>query len=69
VGKKLLVDGGAQPIRLSKEEDAKFRRIGANVAEDKLKELQGKGLPARETYKLMKDLSERHAKNSKTFWN
>ena len=69
IGKKLLVDGGAQAIRLSKEEDAKFRRIGAQVTEEKLKELQGKGLPAREAYKMMKDLSERHAKTSKNFWN
>jgi len=63
------VDGGAQAIRLSKEEDAKFRRIGAQVTEEKLKELQAKGLPAREAYKMMKDLSERHAKSSKNFWN
>jgi TRAP-type transport system periplasmic protein len=69
IGKKLLVDGGAQAIRLSREEDAKFRRIGAQVTEEKLKELQGKGLPAREAYKLMKDLSERHAQTSKNFWN
>jgi TRAP-type C4-dicarboxylate transport system substrate-binding protein len=69
IGKKLLVDGGAQPIQLSREEDAKFRRIGAQVTEEKLKELQGKGLPAREAFKTMKGLSERHAKSSKSFWN
>jgi TRAP-type C4-dicarboxylate transport system substrate-binding protein len=69
IGKKLLVDGGAQPIRLSKDEDAKFRRIGAQVTEEKLKELQGKGLPAREAYNMMKGLSEQHAKSSKNFWN
>jgi TRAP-type transport system periplasmic protein len=69
IGKKLLVDGGAQAIRLSREEDAKFRRIGAQVTEEKLKELQGKGMPAREAYKMMQELSARHAKNSKNFWN
>ena len=69
IGKKLLVDGGAQPIRLSKEEDAKFRRIGTEVTEAKLKELEGKGMPARAAYKMMQDLSARHAKNSKSFWN
>jgi TRAP-type transport system periplasmic protein len=69
IGKKLIVDGGAQAIRLSKEEDAKFRKIGAQVTETKLKELEGKGLPAREVYKQMKALSERHAKDSKNFWN
>ncbi len=69
IGKKLLVDGGAQAIRLSKEEDARFRKIGAEVTEAKLKELEGKGLPAREAYKLMRSLSEQHAKGSKNFWN
>ena len=28
------------------EEDAKFRKIGAEVAEAKIKELEGKGMPA-----------------------
>lgn len=69
IGKKLLVDGGAQPIRLAKEEDAKFRAIGAQVTEAKLKELEGKGMPAREAYKLMRALSEQHARSSKNFWN
>ena len=69
IGKKLLVDGGAQAIRLSKDEDARFRKIGAEVTEAKLKELEGKGLPAREAYKLMRSLSEQHAKGSKNFWN
>ncbi len=69
IGKKLIVDGGGQAIRLSKEEDAKFRKIGAQVTEAKLKELEGKGLPAREVYRQMKALSEQHAKTSKNFWN
>ena len=69
VGKKPLVDGGAQPIRLSKEEDAHFRKVGAQVTEAKLKELDGKGLPARAAYGVMKSLSEKHAKTSRNFWN
>ena len=69
IGKKLIVDGGAQAIKLSKEEDARFRKIGAQVTEAKLKELEGKGLPAREVYKQMKALSDKHAKDSKNFWN
>jgi TRAP-type C4-dicarboxylate transport system substrate-binding protein len=69
IGKKLIVDGGAQVIKLSKDEDAKFRRIGAQVTEAKLKELEGKGLPAREVHKQMRALSEKHAKTSKSFWN
>jgi TRAP-type transport system periplasmic protein len=69
IGKKLIVDGGAQVIKLSKDEDAKFRKIGAQVTEAKLKELEGKGLPGREVHKQMRALAERHAKNSKSFWN
>lgn len=68
-GKKNLTDGGAEAFRLSAAEDAKFRKIGADVAEAKLKELEGKGLPARAAYTLMKSLSEKHAKTSKNFWN
>ena len=69
IGKKLLTEAGAEPIKLSKEEDAKFRKIGAQVTEAKLKELEGKGLPARALYNDMKALSEKHAKSSKNFWN
>ena len=47
VGKKLILDGGGQAIELSKSEDERFRKVGAQVTEAKLKELEGKGLPAR----------------------
>jgi TRAP-type transport system periplasmic protein len=69
VGKKLLVDGGAQPIKLSPQENARFRKVGEEVTEAKLKELEGKGLPARAVFKLMQSLSEKHAKTSRNFWN
>lgn len=62
IGKKLLVDGGAQPIKLSAAENARFRKVGAEVTEAKLKELEGKGLKAREAFKLIQSLSEKHAK-------
>ncbi len=68
IGKKALIDGGAQAIRLSKEEDARFRKIGAQVTEAKIKELEGKGLKARAAYDTMKALADKHAKNSKSFW-
>jgi TRAP-type transport system periplasmic protein len=68
IGKKALVDGGAQPIRLSKEEDARFRRIGTQVTEAKIKELDGKGLPGKATYEAMRSLSEKHSKGSRNFW-
>jgi len=69
VGKKLIMDGGAQAIQLSKAEDARFRKVGAQVTEAKLKELEGKGLPARAVHKTMTELSARHAKTSRNFWN
>ena len=68
IGKKLLVDGGDEPIRLKPEEDAKFRKIGEQVVEAKLKELEDKKLPAHAAYKMMKSLAEKHAANSKNFW-
>jgi len=68
IGKKLLVEGGAEPIRLSKAEDARFRKVGDQVTAARIKELDGKKLPASEVYKMMKTLSGRHAKSSKNFW-
>ena len=32
-GKKALMDGGMQPIKFSKEEDARLRKIAAEVSE------------------------------------
>ena len=68
-GKKEIVDGGAQVIKLSAAEDAKFRQIGAQVTEAKLKELDGKGMPASAVFKAMKALAEKHARTSRNFWN
>jgi TRAP-type C4-dicarboxylate transport system substrate-binding protein len=68
-GKKALIDGGAEAIRFSAADDAKVRQIGAQVSEAKIKELEGKGLPARAVYNKMRELSEKHAKTSKNFWN
>jgi TRAP-type C4-dicarboxylate transport system substrate-binding protein len=68
-GKKLLMDAGGEAIKLSKEEDARFRKIGAELSERHIKELEAKKLPARAVYNQMKALSEKHAKTSKNFWN
>lgn len=68
VGKKLLVEGGDEPIKLSAQEDGRFRKIGTQVVDARLKELEGKKLPARAVYQQMKALSEKHAKASKNFW-
>ena len=67
-GKKAIMDGGAEAIRLSAAENAKFRKIGGEVAEAKVKELEGKGMPARAIYTMMQSLAEKHAKTSKSFW-
>jgi len=68
-GKKNLVDGGAEAFKLSPAEDAKFRKIGADVAEAKIKELEGKGMPARAAFNLMKSLAGKHAATASTnFW-
>jgi TRAP-type C4-dicarboxylate transport system substrate-binding protein len=69
IGKKLIMDGGGQAIALSKAEDARFRKVGAQVTEAKLKELEAKGLPARAVHKMMTELSAKHAKSSRNFWN
>jgi len=68
-GKKALVDGGGEAIRFSAAEMAKVRKIGAEVAEAKLKEYEGKGMPARAVHAMMRALADRHAKTSKSFWD
>ena len=68
-GKKALMDGGAQAIRFSPEDDAKVRRIGSQVTFTKIKELEDKGLPARAVYEQMRALADKHSKTSKSFWN
>jgi TRAP-type C4-dicarboxylate transport system substrate-binding protein len=67
-GKKALMDGGMKPIKLAPDQDARFRKVGAEVAEKTIKDLEAKKLPAREVYDLMKSLAEKHAKTSKNFW-
>ena len=68
-GKKAVLDGGGEAIRFSAAEMARVRKIGAEVSEAKIKEYEGKGMPAREIYNSMRQLSEKHAKTSKNFWN
>jgi TRAP-type C4-dicarboxylate transport system substrate-binding protein len=68
-GKKAIMDGGGEAIRLSAAENANFRKIGAEVTEAKLSELEGKGMPARAIHTTMKSLAEKHAKTSKNFWD
>jgi len=67
-GKKAMMDGGGEAIRLAKAEDDRLRKIGADVTESTLKTMEGKGMPARAVYAMMKSLAEKHAKTSKNFW-
>ena len=55
--------------QLPAAEIAKVRKIGAEVSEAKIREYEGKGMPARAVYNSMRSLSEKHAKTSKNFWN
>ncbi|MGH6914045.1 MAG: TRAP transporter substrate-binding protein, partial [Geminicoccales bacterium] len=66
-GKKYLQSEGSESIVLAPEEKAKFLKIGAEVTEKVVAELEAKGLPAREVYGLMRELSEKHAKTSHSF--
>ena len=68
-GKKALMDGGGEAIKLTDAENAKVRAIGAQVSEEKIKELDGKGLPARQVYDMMRALAAKHAATSKNFWD
>jgi TRAP-type C4-dicarboxylate transport system substrate-binding protein len=68
-GKKAVMDGGGEAIRFSAAEMAKVRKIGADVSEAKIREYEGKGMPARAIYNDMRSLAEKHSKTSKSFWN
>jgi TRAP-type C4-dicarboxylate transport system substrate-binding protein len=68
-GKKLLMDGGGEAIRFSAADDARIRKISAELHDAKIKEYEGKGMPARAVYNMMRQLSEKHSKTSKNFWN
>ena len=68
-GKKALMDGGGEAIKLSAADTAKIRAVGAQVSETLIKGYEAKGMPARAVYDSMRSLSERHAKTSKNFWN
>jgi TRAP-type C4-dicarboxylate transport system substrate-binding protein len=67
-GKKYMTENGDTPIKLTAEENAQFKKIGEQVAEAKIKDLEAKKLPAREVYKLMQQISARYEKDSFSFW-
>jgi TRAP-type C4-dicarboxylate transport system substrate-binding protein len=67
-GKEAMIKAGTEIIKLSPEEDAKFRKAGAAVTEKVLDDLEKKGLPARAVHKLMVEFAAKHADTSKNFW-
>jgi len=67
IGKKIMMKAGTKPVVLSAEQTKKFREAGAKVTERHLLKLEKKGLPAREVYAMMKELSAKHAKTSRNF--
>ena len=67
-GKKALMDAGGEAIRFSAADTAKVRAVGAEVTEKTIQGYEAKGLPARAVHNMMRSLSEKHAKTSKSFW-
>jgi TRAP-type C4-dicarboxylate transport system substrate-binding protein len=67
-GRDAMVKAGTEILKLSAEEDARFRKAAAAVTEKVLADLEGKGLPARAVHKLMVELAAKHEGSSKNFW-
>ena len=67
-GKKYLVSEGDTPIVLAPDQDALFKKIGAEDTAKVLKELDGKGLPATKVHTAMKAAAAKYAKGSFSFW-
>ena len=67
-GKQYLVSEGDTPITLSKEEDTRFKKIGAEDTARVLKELDEKGQPASKVHAAMRTAADKYAKNSFSFW-
>jgi TRAP-type C4-dicarboxylate transport system substrate-binding protein len=67
-GKKYLMTEGMTPITLSKEEDALFKKIGAEDTARVLAELDKNGLAATKVHTAMKAAADKYAKTSYSFW-
>jgi TRAP-type transport system periplasmic protein len=67
-GKKYLVSEGDTPITLSKEEDALFKKIGAEDTANVLAGLDKGGHPASKVHAAMKAAAEKYSKTSFSFW-
>jgi len=67
-GKKYLMSEGDTPIELSKDQDALFKKIGADDTARVLAELDQKGMPATKVHAAMKTAADKYAKTSFSFW-
>lgn len=67
-GKKYLVSEGATAIELSKEQDALFKKIGAEDTARVLADLDKKGHPGTKVHAAMKAAADKAAKSSFSFW-
>ncbi len=67
-GKKYLVSEGGTPITLSPDQDALFKKIGAEDTAKVLVDLDAKGLPATKVHAAMKAAADKYAKTSFSFW-
>lgn len=68
LGKKVMVKAGMTPIRLSEEEDKRFRAVGQQVIDEQLAMLEKRGLPAKKVYALIKKHADKHNASSRNFW-
>ena len=66
-GKAYLQAEGGEAIVLTPEEAAVFKEVGAEVTEKVVADMEAQGLPAREVYQLMRELSDEHAQTSYSF--
>ena len=66
-GKAYLQAEGGEVIELTPEELAVFQAIGEEVTDKVVADLADQGLPAREVYELMRELSDQYAETSFSF--
>lgn len=67
-GKDYLMAEGMQPIVLTPEVDAQFKRVGAEVSKKVVADHVAKGLPADKAFAAMQEAASRHEKTSFSFW-
>ena len=67
-GKKYLMSEGGTPIVLAPDQDALFKKIGAEDSAKVVADLDSKGKPASKVYAAMQAAAANYAKTSFSFW-